>query len=481
MTDGIADSTSKAHPGPTADEVAPEYDDTAIRFLEALWGEGFLSPGGPDEVRRVVADLDFSGKRVLDIGCGSGGITLFLAREYRPAEIVGYDVEQPVVDLATRRALEQGLDGIASFVRGEPGPLPFPVESFDIVFSKDALIHVADKEALFTDIFRLLKPGGRFAASDWLTSHDGAPSEAMRTYLSAEGLSFGKLARACGLSSSTLVQRFDTEINASHDSTSDDIRASVAAISSKKQMIQNWASAKREIMTIAPASRFIGKPAHFSHRFGQAMQGFITAGARAADQKMDDKTLKIVRDRINAGSGAFAAPKQSLSRQIYTKSDMSASITAGVKKAVEDDKLNAGQGADFTIKEPPILTSSAVKAYKRRAAREHFDRKMGSLQAAAQRGDLRYSPGTDAVREAELQAKFRADMKAKKLDISPFTWDEVEADHSIDLVVGGAADGELTMLSKGVNSSVGAQLKSQARKHKLAAGDPIRSLTVVKR
>ena len=196
MTDGIADSTSKAHPGPTADEVAPEYDDTAIRFLEALWGEGFLSPGGPDEVRRVVADLDFSGKRVLDIGCGSGGITLFLAREYRPAEIVGYDVEQPVVDLATRRALEQGLDGIASFVRGEPGPLPFPVESFDIVFSKDALIHVADKEALFTDIFRLLKPGGRFAASDWLTSHDGAPSEAMRTYLSAEGLSFGMASAA---------------------------------------------------------------------------------------------------------------------------------------------------------------------------------------------------------------------------------------------------------------------------------------------
>ena len=34
-----------------------EYDDTAIRFLEALWGEGYLSPGGPDEVDRVVAGL----------------------------------------------------------------------------------------------------------------------------------------------------------------------------------------------------------------------------------------------------------------------------------------------------------------------------------------------------------------------------------------------------------------------------------------
>ncbi|MEP3439799.1 MAG: class I SAM-dependent methyltransferase [Hoeflea sp.] len=196
MTDGIADVTTKLQSGDQADDAAPEYDDTAIRFLEALWGEGFLSPGGRDEVRRVVKDLDFTGKRVLDIGCGSGGITLFLANDYSLANITGFDVEQPVVDLATRRAAEQGLSGKASFVRGDPGPLPFADQSFDIVFSKDALIHVADKEALFSDIFRVLKPGGRFAASDWLTSHDGEPSEAMRSYLAAEGLSFGMASAA---------------------------------------------------------------------------------------------------------------------------------------------------------------------------------------------------------------------------------------------------------------------------------------------
>jgi ubiquinone/menaquinone biosynthesis C-methylase UbiE len=191
MTDGNADSTPKTPAGGHPEGDAPEYDDTAIRFLEALWGEGFLSPGGPDEVRRVVAGVDLAGSHVLDIGCGSGGITLFLAREYQPAGIVGYDVEQPVVDLATRRAAEQGLADRARFVRGAPGPLPFDDQSFDVVFSKDALIHVADKETLFEDIFRVLKPGGMFAASDWLTSHDGEPSEAMKAYLAAEGLSFG--------------------------------------------------------------------------------------------------------------------------------------------------------------------------------------------------------------------------------------------------------------------------------------------------
>lgn len=69
--------------------------------------------------------------------------------------------------------------------------MPFEDGTFDIVFSKDALVHVADKEALFAEIFRILRPGSWLAASDWLTSHDGEPTTAMRAYLKAEGLSFG--------------------------------------------------------------------------------------------------------------------------------------------------------------------------------------------------------------------------------------------------------------------------------------------------
>ena len=169
----------------------PEYDDKHIRFLEALWGEGYLSPGGPDEVRRIVGDLDLSGKRVLDIGCGSGGITLFLAEEFPLEHIIGFDVEEPVVEAARQRARDAKLEGRVEFVRGQPGGLPFRDGSFDVVFSKDALIHVSDKESLFGEVFRVLKPGGSLAASDWLTSHDGPPSQAMERYLEAEGLSFG--------------------------------------------------------------------------------------------------------------------------------------------------------------------------------------------------------------------------------------------------------------------------------------------------
>jgi phosphoethanolamine N-methyltransferase len=173
----------------TAD-AEPEYDDTAIRFLEALWGEGYLSPGGPEEVDRVVEGLSLKGKTVLDIGCGAGGITLHLAARHGAALATGFDVEMPVIETARRGAARQGLEGRVRFIQGAPGPLPFDDASFDVVFSKDALLHVPDKDALFAEIFRLLKPGGVFAASNWMISHDGEPSPQMKAYVAAEGLSF---------------------------------------------------------------------------------------------------------------------------------------------------------------------------------------------------------------------------------------------------------------------------------------------------
>lgn len=169
---------------------AAEYDDDAIRFLEALWGDGYLSPGGPDEVDRVVAGLDLKGKQVLDIGCGSGGITLHLVTRHIAGHVTGFDVEAPVIEAARARAAGRGLSDRADFVHGTPGPLPFADASFDMVFTKDALLHVPDKDALFRDIFRVMKPGGVFAASNWMIGHDGEPSPEMKAYIAAEGLSF---------------------------------------------------------------------------------------------------------------------------------------------------------------------------------------------------------------------------------------------------------------------------------------------------
>lgn len=173
-----------------AAHAAPEYDDDAIRFLEALWGDGYLSPGGPEEVDRVLDGISLRDAEVLDIGCGSGGISLHLLERHGAGHVTGFDVEAPVIEAARMRAQKRGLSQRATFVQGPPGPLPFADARFDVVFSKDALLHVPDKDALFAEIFRVLRPGGRFAASNWMIAHDGEPSPEMKDYVAAEGLSF---------------------------------------------------------------------------------------------------------------------------------------------------------------------------------------------------------------------------------------------------------------------------------------------------
>ncbi len=166
------------------------YDDTHIAFLGALWGEGYLSPGGPDEVARVIEGLDLRGKRVLDIGCGSGAITLSLVQDHGAGHVTGIDVETPVCEAARARVQAAGVGDRITIRKVTPGPFDFPEGSFDVVFSKDSIIHIPDKEFLAREVFRVLAPGGWFAASDWLISHDDTPSDAMQAYIRQEALDF---------------------------------------------------------------------------------------------------------------------------------------------------------------------------------------------------------------------------------------------------------------------------------------------------
>ena len=166
------------------------YDDTHVVFLEKLWGEGYLSPGGAREVARVLEGLDLTGLTVIDIGCGAGGITAALARDHGAAHVIGLDVEETVCAVARRRAEAEGVADRVEIRRVDPGPMPIRDGSVDLVFSKDSIVHIEDKHALARDIFRVLGPGGWFAASDWLISHDDEPSPEMAAYIAAEDLNF---------------------------------------------------------------------------------------------------------------------------------------------------------------------------------------------------------------------------------------------------------------------------------------------------
>ena len=84
-----------------------EYNDGLIAMLELIWGEGFLSPGGPKAVRAIVAGLDLAGMLAIDVGCGIGGPALTLARA-GAARVIGLDVETGVVARAEERVSRAG-------------------------------------------------------------------------------------------------------------------------------------------------------------------------------------------------------------------------------------------------------------------------------------------------------------------------------------------------------------------------------------
>ncbi len=161
------------------------YPEEVMERLQLLWGQGFMSPGGPAEVRAIVAGLDLTGKAVLDIGCGTGGPAIVLARDMG-ARVTAVDIEAQVLDRARRHAAEAGVAGQIDFRLVKPGPLPFADASFDLIFSKDALIHVPDKQALYHDVLRLLRPGGRFAASDWLCSEAAMDDPSFQEFIKDE-------------------------------------------------------------------------------------------------------------------------------------------------------------------------------------------------------------------------------------------------------------------------------------------------------
>jgi SAM-dependent methyltransferase len=168
----------------------PGYPEGAAGRLEMIWGEGFLSPGGVTEVSRILGGRDIGGCDVLDIGSGAGGADVVLVQEHGAGTVTGIDVESRLVDRAAERARRLELDGRISYRLVDPGPLPLPDASFDVVFSKDSIIHIRDKQRLFSEAFRVLRPGGLLLVSDWLRGDGDALLVQVQAFITASGHDF---------------------------------------------------------------------------------------------------------------------------------------------------------------------------------------------------------------------------------------------------------------------------------------------------
>ncbi|OAY46530.1 phosphomethylethanolamine N-methyltransferase isoform X1 [Manihot esculenta] len=161
-----------------------QYKCDGILRYERVFGKGFVSTGGIETTEEFVAKLDLKrGQKVLDVGCGIGGGDFYMAENF-DVEVVGIDLSINMISLALECAI--GLKCNVEFEVADCTKKTYPENTFDVIYSRDTILHIQDKPALFRSFFKWLKPGGKVLISDYCKSA-GTPSPEFSEYIKQRG------------------------------------------------------------------------------------------------------------------------------------------------------------------------------------------------------------------------------------------------------------------------------------------------------
>ncbi len=151
---------------------------TSRKYIPALslkWLTRFYDSlvEGPMSVMRMRKNLldqmgDLNGKRILDIGCGTGSLSILIKQAYPAAEVVGLDGDPQILEAARSKAQKDALE--IQFERGMSFDLPYPDASFDVVLTSFMLHHLErdDKQKTAMEAYRVLRLGGQLFGVDFV-------------------------------------------------------------------------------------------------------------------------------------------------------------------------------------------------------------------------------------------------------------------------------------------------------------------------
>lgn len=229
-----------------------QYSRTSILRYEMIFGPGYVSTGGAgttDDLCQRLGSALKPGARVLDVGSGIGGAAFHLVRTYG-ARVTGIDLAEEMIAIAIERAQGEGLGDQAVSILGDVLTTDFP-EKFDIVWSRDALMHVPDKPRLFARLHSLLAPGGRLVITDYARGKTPA-SPAFEEYIKNTGYhvvepaQYGRLLEAAGFHDVKVddaTSRFIEILKTEADRLRDNRAEFLTAFSEKdlNYLVERWA------------------------------------------------------------------------------------------------------------------------------------------------------------------------------------------------------------------------------------------------
>ena len=150
------------------------YDPSVVHELPDVAVESFAGVGNPFSIHDFTA-----GEKVVDVGSGAG-FDSFIAAEFvgESGEVVGVDMTSEMLDKSRTTASALGMDHV-EFREGLAEALPVPDGWADVVISNGVFNLCADKQAVFNEAMRVLRPGGRLQFAD-IANGNEVPEEAVR-------------------------------------------------------------------------------------------------------------------------------------------------------------------------------------------------------------------------------------------------------------------------------------------------------------